>query len=645
MRAITLNGRTGHLQFYSPESERQLFQLDVVNQNLITSTREVTVIPTEVTKAAVSDDGEWMSTLEVWDDLQTLPEIRLKFWKMKQTMKNYVLNTIIHLPHKSDVNCIKFAPNSQSMVSTSLDKEFKIWGLVTDDDKQWWKCFKVGNLNSISTPTIANWSSDSSLLAIAYDNFLTLWDVVDTNVLKFMTKLSVEEKKDSKLIFVDFGYEERSHFLIEGRQQLVKVWNLLDLSLVWMLQPYETIQSISLNKWENKLAVASNTSITFYGLDSDEPIGSVPINTKNQPIIGTLFTDEEAFELFVLGDNLYKPPQTQFSTPTIANWSSDSSLLAIAYDNFLTLWDVVDTNVLKFMTKLSVEEKKDSKLIFVDFGYEERSHFLIEGRQQLVKVWNLLDLSIVWMLQPYETIQSISLNKWENKLAVASNTIITFYGLDSEEPVGSVPINTKNQPIIATLFTDEEAFVLKDHRYNQVLQKSNRQELFVLGDNLYKPPQTQVMNWNTGDLLSPMALMLINKKERKEVLKSEEFDSYFKTNTSVGKLVEDMFYNVPSHVLPPIDILSKTFLTALNKCQDIKQEIKDEKHFKVPSDLQMKPMLSSNDESDNQSNSTNLDTNERDTEVKAMVIDDQNDERNTYVEEDYSWLRQLDSVQ
>ncbi|CAG2104917.1 unnamed protein product [Medioppia subpectinata] len=490
MRAITLNGRTGHLQFYSPECQRQLFQLDVVNQNLITSTREVTVIPTELSKAAVSEDGVWLSTLEIRDDFETLPEIRLKFWELKPTMKNYLLNTTIHLPHKSNVNCLRFAPNSQSMVSTSLDKEFKIWGLVKDDDKQWWKCYKVGNLNTVSEPTIANWSSDSSLLAIAYDNFVTLWDVFDKTVLKLMTKLSVDEKNDSKLLFVDFGYEDKSHYLIEGRSNLIKVWNLLDLNVVWKCQTYETIRNMSFNKWENKVAVTSDTRITFYGLDSEDSVGSVDVKASDEPIIATLFTNEKA---------------------------------------------------------------------------------------------------------------------------------VSFEGTDAKPVLERTKCYCMN----------------------------NRQELFVLGHN-ERPSvrRTEVMTWNTGDVLSPMALMLINKKERKEVLNTEDLESYFKTNTSVTKLVEDMFYNVPSHVLPPIDILSKTFLTALNKCQDNKHEIKDDKQFKVPSDLEMKPLLalSYDNHSDNQSNSTNLDTNDRESEVKAMIIDDQNEEENQFVEEDYSWLKQLDAI-
>ena len=204
--------------------------MDVVGQNLISSSREFKVYPIEVTKAAVSGDGVWLSTIEMRDDFETLPEIRLKFWELTESLQNYLLNTTIHLPHNSEVNCLQFSSDSEAMVSTSSDREFKIWHLVEDEDKKWWKCFKVGNLNSVSIPTIAKWSSDSSLLGIAFDNFITLWDVFDKSVLKFMDRLSVEEKSDSKLIFIDFGTEDKSHLLIEGRHYLIKIWNLLDLS-------------------------------------------------------------------------------------------------------------------------------------------------------------------------------------------------------------------------------------------------------------------------------------------------------------------------------------------------------------------------------------------------------------------------------
>jgi NET1-associated nuclear protein 1 (U3 small nucleolar RNA-associated protein 17) len=230
LNAIALNGRTGHLQFYSPSNQKQLFQLDIVNMNLISSTKEQIVFPTEVTKAAISDDGNWLSTIELRDDYETLPEIRLKFWLLNQNHSNFFLNTTIHLPHKSDVNYVQFSPKSNSMVSTSNDKDFKIWNLNEDEDKKWWKCSKVANLNNISIPTIANWSSDSSLLAIAFDNFITLWDVSNESNLKFMTKISVQDSTKSKLIFVGFGNENKSHYLIEGRHFIIRIWNLLDFS-------------------------------------------------------------------------------------------------------------------------------------------------------------------------------------------------------------------------------------------------------------------------------------------------------------------------------------------------------------------------------------------------------------------------------
>lgn len=230
LSAIVMNGRTGHLQFFSPSNQKQLFQLDVINQNLISSTRDRIAFPTEVTKAAVSDDGNWLSTIELRDDYETLPEIRLKFWLLKESLKNYYLNTTIHLPHKSDVNSVKFSPNSNRMVSTANDKEFKIWTLNEDDNKKWWICSKVGNLNRTSIPSMADWSSDSSLLAVAFDNFITLWDVSSDSDLKFKTKISVEDNYQSKLIFIGFGNEDKSHYLIEGRHFSVRTWNLLDMS-------------------------------------------------------------------------------------------------------------------------------------------------------------------------------------------------------------------------------------------------------------------------------------------------------------------------------------------------------------------------------------------------------------------------------
>ena len=39
---------------------------------------------TEIIAAEFSSHGDWLSTVEMWDDKVMSPEMRLKFWKFKE---------------------------------------------------------------------------------------------------------------------------------------------------------------------------------------------------------------------------------------------------------------------------------------------------------------------------------------------------------------------------------------------------------------------------------------------------------------------------------------------------------------------------------------------------------------------------------
>ena len=232
-------------------------------------------------------------------------------------------------------------------------------------------------------------------------------------------------------------------------------------------------------------------------------------------------------------------------------------------------------------------------------------------------------------------------------MAVVSDQKIVFFGLDSNQEIGTVSLKTREQRMISAIFTDETPEE-EDKDLKPIFTKTKfyclneKQELFVFGQNDRHFLKTEVMEWDTDDILSPIALMLINKKETKEKPKPEDIESYFKTNRSITKLVEDMFLNVPSHVLPPIKILSKTFLQSLNNCRE-KEDNQQNEDFKSPNDFDIKHHLSVNydNENDLQSNSTNLDTNEREFETKDITIDEETEEANDFVVEDYSWLKDI----
>lgn len=78
---LVLNSRTGHVQFFNTHTKHLLHNIDITTQNLVSQTRNMDIINTEVTKIALSSDGSWLATVEERNDGISSPEVRLKFWK------------------------------------------------------------------------------------------------------------------------------------------------------------------------------------------------------------------------------------------------------------------------------------------------------------------------------------------------------------------------------------------------------------------------------------------------------------------------------------------------------------------------------------------------------------------------------------
>lgn len=85
---LVMNGRIGHLQFFSTKSMRLLFNIDITMKNSIPRRKNFNYFSTEVTHSAFSNCGTWMATVECWNDRINSIDLRLKFWKFniqKQT--------------------------------------------------------------------------------------------------------------------------------------------------------------------------------------------------------------------------------------------------------------------------------------------------------------------------------------------------------------------------------------------------------------------------------------------------------------------------------------------------------------------------------------------------------------------------------
>ncbi|GFS49839.1 WD repeat-containing protein 75 [Nephila pilipes] len=289
-KALVLNGKPGHLQFYNVLDDKHLFNLDIVGRNFVSQDQEKEIQNTDIQKAAIDDKGIWLSTVEYWSDEETSPQIWLKFWEFDFSKQTYVLNTNVILPHNKEVNCMLFRPFAVSgdlplAVTTSNDCRFKIWTLKDDisfDDKQSWTCESMGCYRDLPAGD-ACFSEEGSLLAVAFDTVATLWSVGKTS----LKAVVCNEKNSTKIKQLAFGRKSCSHFLLCQDGTSITVWNLLSLSIEWIVQT--SVQMIICDLTSDMVAAfCEDQSLLLFKPDSPKPIYSLK-NVSRKPIIGAIF--------------------------------------------------------------------------------------------------------------------------------------------------------------------------------------------------------------------------------------------------------------------------------------------------------------------------------------------------------------------
>ncbi|XP_060080340.1 WD repeat-containing protein 75-like [Ylistrum balloti] len=235
-KALVLNGKPGHLQFYSVHNDTQLYNLDIVCQNYISSEnmeRPLTV--TEVIKAEFNSTGRWLVTVEYWNNGVMTPEMRLKFWQYNTETQSYTLNTAVEVPHDKVIECLRFRPDGTinedpMVVTTSLDGKFKIWSNMDDTNiyraNTRWSCESVGFYHGQPAGVCA-FTADGSLLGVAFDTNITLWDP-DNNILK-----ETLNSQQGQIQFMEFGKKSCSHYLVTTTKYNLTVWDLITCAVTW----------------------------------------------------------------------------------------------------------------------------------------------------------------------------------------------------------------------------------------------------------------------------------------------------------------------------------------------------------------------------------------------------------------------------
>ncbi|XP_059199436.1 WD repeat-containing protein 75 [Centropristis striata] len=231
-KALVLNGKPGHLQFYSLQRDKLLYNLDIVQQEYI---HESGLQQFEVVEVAFDASGDWLATVEERKQKATELELNLKLWAFDQQTQSFVLNTTISAPHEERITAMCFcqAADSQTtmLVSTSKDGHFKAWQLAapahTEDEGPSWSCDFVGAYHGL-VPERCCFSADGSLLAVSFQEVVTVWSPASWELL---TTLSQPPKAIRDLCFGRLSCSK--YLLATTDNNLLCCWNLLTCSLEW----------------------------------------------------------------------------------------------------------------------------------------------------------------------------------------------------------------------------------------------------------------------------------------------------------------------------------------------------------------------------------------------------------------------------
>ncbi|KAH7961277.1 hypothetical protein HPB52_006407 [Rhipicephalus sanguineus] len=294
--SLLLRGMPGHLQFYQPHEDKQLFCLDVVGQNYMTQEREGGIVNTEVVLAALADD--WLVTVEHWADDSLGPETRLKFWHFDHTLQNFVLDTSVYAPHNGPLNDLQLhKPDTESSRGTFLalttadDRKFRLWApqdevAVPDGPEPTsqgqvvhvssWNCIGSGSFRGFAAGK-GSISQDGSLLAVSFGRSATLWS--EDCALRAAL---AHPQCPSSITELCFGRGASSHLLTTCTEVKLIVWDIICLTVLWELDCTVTCLVADISS-EAVAAFCSNNSMLLFEPRIKDSVQTSDVPAECQP--------------------------------------------------------------------------------------------------------------------------------------------------------------------------------------------------------------------------------------------------------------------------------------------------------------------------------------------------------------------------
>ncbi|GAU88736.1 hypothetical protein RvY_01375-1 [Ramazzottius varieornatus] len=228
-RCLVLRGKPGSLQFYNPSGDRLESEIDVVEQNIVSSGLN-NFTNGFVDSAVFSPSGSWLCTADSLVTKHIGSTINLKFWARDPASSKYILKTTVIDPHDG-APIRQMVIGNGSFLATLSDTDFKLWMILKqktlNGTQDVWYCVGVGDFKEYK-PTTAVFSADDRTIAVAFQHLVTFWNV-DTSSLQDHA-LSLRRKTEL-ISAMWYGFSNSDTFFTSTKS-VVTVWNLSKRSIL-----------------------------------------------------------------------------------------------------------------------------------------------------------------------------------------------------------------------------------------------------------------------------------------------------------------------------------------------------------------------------------------------------------------------------
>ncbi|ELR17414.1 WD domain, G-beta repeat-containing protein [Acanthamoeba castellanii str. Neff] len=230
---VVTSFKHGSLQRYDSVRDRHVDEMEIVANPQIDERGHLPFAT--VKHVAFGPKGSFMVTTDYRDYTDIDAEIVIKFWL--HDGKQYTLNTTAQKAHSAPITGLACHPILPLVASCSRDGKFKLWEQIErppppgsknkDVTRPVWVCRSVGDFKGLSASGLS-FSTDGSLLAVAYKSTITLWDPMSNTFHRSLTFTNGVAKSIKHLAFIP-----SSRYLVSATRHQLFVWDLVRCAIVW----------------------------------------------------------------------------------------------------------------------------------------------------------------------------------------------------------------------------------------------------------------------------------------------------------------------------------------------------------------------------------------------------------------------------